>query len=187
MTKEIELLSSEDYYSGYNRKEEYYEVDSRDALYDNPDIDDNTIDWSQDSFNEALDYFTSFLNSLKKAYEKRYKTTVLDLALIGRAGRWSGPTLCGTVVDFDNPVPTAWDDLSIMIDEQGYLFIRGYHHDGRDWMMFYFLTESNMRRAGVFNKYDIDGAKAFDDLDFEKIENTLNPIKVSANNGYYSI
>ena len=188
MQKEITLFNSNNHYEGYNTKEDCYYIDDEFSLLNNPDIDDNSITFNGESCDESLDYFNSFLIFLKKSYEKRYKTIVEELALVGRVGRWNGKSIGGAIRSFDNPIPRGdWDSCEIMIDEEGCLFVRGYHHDNSDWMLFYFLTESNMKKAGIFNKYDAYGASSFDYCDFEKIENTLNPIKVPTNNGYYKV
>ena len=187
MEKEIVLLQSKDFYSGYNMEEDCYTIDSISNLMDNPDIDENSISWHEDSFNEGLDYFNSFVSSLKNAYEKRYRTKVMELALIGRVGRWNGSCSAGAIRAFGDIIPSGWDDFELSVDEGGYLFVRGHHHDGSDWMLFYFLTESNMKKAGVFHKYDYYGVDSFDCEDFEKLSDVLNPVKVPVSNGYYRI
>lgn len=188
MKSETTLFNSDNYYEGYNVKEDCYYTDDEFSLLENPDIDNNTITFNDESCDESLKYFNSFLTSLKKSYEKRYKTVVEELALVGRVGRWNGKSTGGAIRSFDNPIPRGdWDSCEIMIDEEGYLFVRGHHHDNNDWMLFYFLTESNMKKAGIFSKYEAYGTEYFDVSDFENIENTLNPIKVPKNNGYYNI
>ncbi len=55
-----------------------------------------------------------------------------DYIIMGTFGRWNGPVECGTFIrEFStlNRFLSDLDDLTI-IDRNGHLFIKGYHHDG---------------------------------------------------------
>ncbi len=178
------LFSSENCYKGQD-KNEIWEFGSYSELYDNPKINNDIISWCQLSWDDEMDYFKEFLNSLKDSFEKRYRTTVQELAIVGSLGRWNGRVVAGKIGNFDNPISGSWDDIAVKADDNGYLYIEGQHHDGTDRVYFYFLTDSSMKRAGIFGEYDMYGADGFGADEFEKIDASLNPVKIPNKNSYY--
>ena len=182
------IISTDECYEGKNIKEDYYEVGSYSDLFDNSDIDNNTIEWSSTSWDNQLEYFNDILEFEKNKYEKRYNTEVLELALCGNVGTWRGRCVGGKIVSFKNPVSMGdVDSIDVTMDIDRTIFINGHHHDGSHSMALYFLTESSMKRAGILNTYQCSGTKYFEAEDFEAIYNNLNPIKLSKNNEYCSL
>ena len=181
------IMTTDDCYEGRDINEDCYLVDTYEALYDNEDIDNDSIQWSSQIWEECLMHFNDILEFEKSKFEKRYKTQVLELALCGKVGRWNGNVVGGKIVNFTNPVSMGEvDSIDITMEEDRTIFINGHHHDGTHSMALYFLTESSMKRAGIFSKYDNEGTKYFDYEDFEAIYNNLNPIKLSKNNEHCS-
>lgn len=182
------IISTTDCYEGKDIKEDYYIISSYNDLFDNPDVDNDTIEWSSDEWNNQLDYFNTILEFEKKKYEKRYNTTILELALCGHVGTWRGNFVGGKIVNFHNPIAMEnVEDIDVTIEEDRTIFINGHHHDGSHSMALYFLTENNMKKAGIWKTYDSVGSNYFDADDFEAIYNNLNPIKLSKNNEYCSL
>lgn len=186
--KEKVIISTTDCYEGRNTEDDYYEAGSYDYLYDNPDIENESIEWSSDAWNNELEYFNNILKFEKDKYEKRYKTEILEVVLCGKLGFWNGSPIGGKLVSFKNPIDIgSVDSIDVTIEDDRTIFISGHHHDGSHHMCLYFLTESAMKRAGIFDTYNNAGAQYFDADDYEAIYNNLNPIKLSKNNEYCSL
>lgn len=182
------IISTRECYEGFNNDTDCWEGGSYSELSENTEIDANTIEWSNHLWDAEKIHFNDILEFEKNKYEKRYKTEVLELVLCGRVGRWSGSPIGGKVVNFNNPLDMGnVDDIDATLEEDRTIFINGHHHDGSHHMALYFLTESAMKRAGIFGTYEYYGTDGFTADDFESIYNNLNPVKLSKNNEYCSL
>ena len=182
------IISTRECYEGRDINEDSYQVGSYSELYDNPEIDTDTIEWSSDIWESETDYFNNVLEFEKNKYEKRYKTEVLELVLCGKVGLWNGSCVGGKLVSFNNPISMGdVDDIEVTIEEDRTIVASGHHHDGSHHMFLYFLTESAMKKAGIFNTYEYYGADNFTADDYEAIFDKLNPVKLSKNNEHCSL
>ena len=181
------IISTEECYEGRDVKEDSFFVSTYSDLFDNPDIDNDSIEWSFNAWKDELYYFNEILKFEKEKFEKRYKTEVLELVLCGKLGLWNGSPVGGKLVDFKNPISMDnVDSIDVATEEDKTIVISGHHHDGSHHMCLYFLTASAMKRAGIFNTYKNCGARCFDADDYEAIYEHLNPIKLSKDNIHYS-
>lgn len=182
------IISTRECYEGKNMNEEWYEIGPFSELYDSPEIDTDTIAFSSEAWDSEIDFFNNVLAFEKNKYEKRYKTDVLELVLCGKVGLWNGSCVGGKLVSFDNPISMGdVDDIEVTMDEDRTLVVSGHHHDGSHHMFLYFLTESSMKKAGIFNTYEYYGADNFTADDYEAIFDKLNPVKLSKNNEHCSL
>lgn len=81
--------------------------------------------------------------------EKRYRTTVETIGLVGRVGLWNGSPVGGRLLRADrNPIEFMGDvdRVEATIEEDGTLAIRGYHHDGCHYMNIYLPTENKLKK-----------------------------------------
>lgn len=173
------LLDSSECYEGYNNLDECYCMGDYDSLQDDENIDNDTIEWSQSYWEDEKAHFNDFVLSEKKKYETRYKTEVLEIAMCGKVGRWNGSFTGGKIVDFDDILQMNVDSITIELDDDDSILIKGHHHDGTHLMKLYFLTESNMKKSKIWSSYNYGGANGFDYLDFGKIYDNLKPLKMS--------
>lgn len=177
------IISTDDCYEGRDINEDCLMISTYSDLYDNPEIDNDSIEWSSDAWRDELDYFNDILKFEKEKFEKRYRTEVLELVLCGKMGLWNGSPVGGKLVNFKNPISMGnVDSIDVTIEDDRTIIISGHHHDGTHHMCLYFLTASAMKRAGIFNTYENSGANYFDAYDYEAIYENLNPIKLSKNN-----
>lgn len=175
------IINSENYYQGYDKKEECYIGGSYEDLYDNDNIDNNSIEWDYSTWEEEKKYFDNCIYSLKEQYEKRYNTTVEKIVLCGKVGLWHSSPVGGKNVTetrsiLDNIGEV--DNIEVIIEDNGTITILGYHHDGTHKMNIYFLTENKLNKIG----YDLNDYRAY-----EKIYNTYTPIKLSKKNKFFNI
>lgn len=164
-------------YEGQSISEECWVIDSYHNLSSNKDIQEDTIAWSDTAYQDEKDYFMEFLQSLIKSYEKRYRTTVERIALVGRVGLWNGSPVGGRIIDIDdNPIEYMGnvDNVDVTVDEEGVITIHGHHHDGTHSMNIYLLTENKLQKVAPdylrFGDYDY--------RDMERIYENLKPLKM---------
>lgn len=182
------IISTRECYEGKNMNEGLYEIGTFSELYDNIEIDTDTIEFSSDAWESEINFFNNVLTFEKEKFEKRYNTEVLELVLCGKVGLWNGSCVGGKLVSFDNPISMRdVEDVDVTIEEDRTIVISGHHHDGSHHMLLYFLTEGTMKKAGIFNTYEYYGADNFTANDYEAIFDKLNPVKLSKNNEYYSL
>jgi hypothetical protein len=183
-----ELISTQNCYEGYDKKEECYCNDSYSNLYDNADIDNSTIEWSQDMWQDEKNYFFEMLQESINQYEKRYKTDIIGIALIGSVGLWNGNPSGGKIYDIkdiENILSMDVDDIEV-VSEDGTITIFGHHHDGSHCMNIYFITENKLRKAGLFSEYEQCGIDSINYIEaIEKLSNTLTPVKEVK--GYFGV
>lgn len=180
------LISSHECYEGYCKEEDVWEIGSYSDLMDNEDVDNDTITWSQSAWEDEVEHFTNCLKEEVSRFEKRYNTTVLEVAMCGRMGLWNGSPVGGKIIDIDSPLSMNVDDIEVSLDEDGAICVSGHHHDGSHHMYYYFLTESSMKRAGIFSDYNQYGASSLEYEAFENIYDKLNPVKLSKKSGYFN-
>lgn len=175
------IINSKNYYQGYDEKENCYICGTYGDLYDNDNIDNNSIEWDYSSWEEEKQYFNDCIYSLKEQYEKRYHTIVEEVVLCGKVGLWNGSPVGGKNVSetsfiLDNIGDV--DDIEVVIEDNGTITILGYHHDGTHKMNIYFLTENKLNKIG----YELDDYRFY-----EKIYNNYSPIKLPKKNNYFNI
>lgn len=116
-------------------------------LFSIGDNEDNEVD---EMIIEDFDYN---IRRLVNAYEKRYKTKVIGIGLIGKLGRWNGTFDVGKIV---RPTGSSvlggfgsdCNSFEIYRGVDKSLYAIGYHHDGKIVLRLYFVTES---KADVLN------------------------------------
>ena len=175
------IINSENYYEGYDEKEECYIGGSYEELYNNENVDNSTIGWVEYLWEEEKIYFNECIYSLKEQYEERYKTTVEKIVLCGKLGLWNGSPVGGKNISetsfiLDNMGNV--DNIEVNIEDDGTITILGYHHDGTHQMNIYFLTENKLNKIG----YELDDYRFY-----EKIYNDYSPIKLPKKNIYYNV
>lgn len=87
--------------------------------------------------------FEMFMDAIKKVLEKKY------LIAVGTAGLWYGRVAGGEFIenyrDFEDLV-SGYDNLEIF-EENGHLYINGYHHDGTNSFEVKYLTDKGAEFA----------------------------------------
>lgn len=175
------IINSENYYQGYDKKEKCYIDGSYEDLYENNNVDNNSIEWGYSIWEEEKQYFNDCIYSLKKQYEKRYNTTVKEVVLCGKLGLWHSSPIGGKNVSetsfiLDNMGNV--DNIEVNIEDNKTITILGHHHDGTHQMNIYFLTENKLNKIG----YELDDYRFY-----EKIYNNYSPIKLPKKNNYYNV
>lgn len=144
-----EIMSTEWCYRGYSHKEECYVNGDYSGLYDAEDVQDDTIEWSLDSWEDEKEYFLDYLRKEMAAYERRYRTTVTHIGMIGSVGVWTGNHVGGKLIRHDeNPLDHMGrvDIVRVHLDSDNTLRIDGVHHDGTHCMTIHFLTENKLSK-----------------------------------------
>lgn len=182
------IISTKDCYEGRNIHQGCMQTGSFNDLYDSGNIDIDSIEWSDSAWNSETDYFLDLINCERNKYEKRYKTKVLELALCGHIQLYNkNDIIDGKLVSFNNPISMGdANDIDVILDDDRNIIINGYHCNGKHSMYLYFLTESSMKRIGIFDNYDCEDNESFDTDDYKIIYNKLKPIKIPKNNKYFS-
>lgn len=179
------IFDTNNYYEGFNVKEDSWILGSYSELSSDSDVDTESIRWSNFAYDEEKMYFMEFLEILIKNYEKRYRTSVDYLGLVGRVGLWNGNPVGGRIIkSTNNPIEFMGnvDIIDVVLDDNGLITIRGYHHDGIHLMNLYLLTENKLKKvAPDFLRYGEYGH-----LEMEKIHKELRPLKAGKTGvGYY--
>lgn len=171
------ILSTGDCQEAYNKVKDVWHIGNDFKAEDGFDV--STIQWSQSAWEDEKRYFMDFLQSEIKQYEKRYKTNVECIALVGRVGLWNGNPVGGRMLSWDeNPLECMGrvDEVDVRVEKDGSLFISGHHHDGSHAMQIYFLSENKL------NKLDREWDACWFDFDanhFEQIYNDFKPLKLT--------
>lgn len=180
------LVSSYECYEGYCAEEDAWAYGSYYGLSEDEDIDNDTITWSQSCWEDEVEHFKNCLKEEIEIFEKRYHTTVLEVAMCGKVGLWHSSPVGGKIIDIESPLNIDGDEIEVYLDEDGFICVAGHHHDGSHAMCYYFLTESSLKRTGLFSKYEHYGVSEFTGEDFEKIYDKLNPVKLSKKNTHFN-
>jgi len=170
------IISTENFLIGLDKEKDEAVLGGLE-LYDNPNIDDNTIEFDECSwFDEKSYFFDGMIYDAIKRYEHRYKTTVTNIALIGTVGLWHGNPSGGVIFDSSsNPLDMMGDvdEIEVIVYDDGRITLQGIHHDGRHVMEMYFLTESKLNKYAPdylqFGDYDVD--------DLARIKNHTSSVK----------
>ncbi|MDX5853611.1 hypothetical protein SIM22_05770 [Bacillus cereus group sp. BfR-BA-01363] len=171
------ILSTVDCQEAYNKVEDAWLIGK--DFKEEDGFDMNTIEWSEFAWNEMKQNFMDYLQTEIERYEKRYKTNVERIALVGHVGRWNGSFVGGRMLSCDeNPLECMGnvDNIDVSVDEDGSLFISGHHHDGSHAMQIYFLSENKL------NKLDREWDAGWFDFDanhFEQVYNDFKPLKLT--------
>lgn len=179
------LVSSHKCYKGYCREENDWRYGTYQSLIDNRSIDNSTITCSQTFLENEIEYFKNYLKEEIAIFEKRYHTIVLEVAICDTNGLWNSSPIGGKIIDIDSPLNINGDNIEVSLDKYGFICVTGSYHNRAYEMCYYFLTESSLKRTGLFSKYEHYGASEFTRYDFEKIYNRLNPVKLSKYNTHY--
>lgn len=182
----VSLLKSSDCYEGYNESNDSWITGTYQYLLAHDEIDEDTIEFSQLYWEDISSHFYYFLESEKNKYEKRYNTEIIALVLCGEIGLWHSSPIGGMIVDFDSIFNIDVDDIEVFINKDDTLEIHAYHHDGTHKLNLFFLTESSMKKAGVWKRYNSLGFKDFRGEEFKKIYDSLTPLKLTKDNKFYN-
>lgn len=171
------IFSTSNCYEGYNEKEDCWVIGgSYGDLANDPDIKESSIQWSDIAFDEEASYFKLFINELIQQYEKRYRTSVMAIGVIGVLGLWNGNPVGGKIIrSHQNPLLQLKnvDDIDVEIDDDGEIVLYAHHHDGTHTFGLYFLTENKLRKYAP--NYLHWGDYTADDI--ESIYENLKPVK----------
>jgi hypothetical protein len=171
------IFNTKNCYEGVLASNNEYMAGNISELYQSEKIKPDTISWSHTIYECEKDYFMECLQSLIQAYEKRYRTTVDSIGLVGRVGHWNGSPVGGRIIDVNqNPIEFmgSVDDVEVTVDKDGVIRIHGYHHDGSHCMNLYLLTENKLRK--VTPDYLQYGDYNYRDM--EVIYEQLKPLKM---------
>lgn len=189
MKKHI-IMGTDQCYEGFNNEEECTQIDSRENLYNEINVDDSSIEFSSDSWKDEKDYFFSMLDEEVTNYEKRYKTTIKGIALIGTVGVWTGKHKGGKVYDIDNMksiLEMDVDDIDVSLEDRA-IVIGGHHHDGSHYMKIHFITDNKLKSVGLFNEYEENGIEELNYIDaIDKLAIVLKPLRLGIKNGFFNV
>ena len=186
MTQVKKILSSEDCYEGYDKKNEEWLGGSYSFLKEE---NCENIEFSQDQWEQDYEYFKEFLDDSIKNFEKRFKTEVLEVALCGKVGLWNFSPIGGMIVEdylvfnFGESI----DMIDVIVEEDSSIIIKGHHHDGTHSMGIYFITNAVLKGTGYKGAYEREGASALDANFFEKLYEKRKPLKLEKNNNYFRL
>lgn len=153
MSKETILLSSRQCYEAYDDNSNEYDIGSYSELYNKGFRE---IYFSDTLWYDEKDYFHDYIRSEIASFEKRYRTTVTAIALVGVVGVWNGPFIGGKITSSEsNPLDSMGDvdDVEVVKEDDGSIAILGHHHDGTHHMYLYFLTDSFMEKHSFTRRY----------------------------------
>jgi len=135
----------------------------------------------EDAWVASKQYFGEFVQSLVSAHEKRYNSSTSYIALAGTVSLWKGGLTGGRVLNFDqNPLDCMGevDEIDVIVEDDGTLTIRGYHHDGVHHMHLYIITDSAIEKLERKDLWDTpDG--------YAHIVATRKPVKLPRMNKFY--
>ena len=179
------LMSSDNCYEGMNEKGEGF-VGGIEYLKSK---DCSDIHFSKREWDEEKAFFEEFLRNSIESFEKRFKANVLEVAICGKVGLWSGTRIGGRIISNCDVFSFGSDieNYNVSIDDDRSIYIEGNHSDGVHSMGIYFITESVLRSTGYLSNYNYERVNAFDYNFFKKIYASKNPLKLSKNNSFFSI
>lgn len=168
------IISTEHCHTGYSTTEECFVIGSYNDLYNSNEIEGDIL-WDYEAWEVEKQYFKDYLNATISAYEKKYKTTVTHIAMVGNVETWRGNFVGGKIIDSnDNPLEHMGDvdDIEVVVDNQ-VISIYGHHHDGCHCLELYLLTENKLQKyaPGMVRWND------YDHNDLQRIKNNCSPIK----------
>lgn len=173
------IISTEHCYEGFHAEEDCYVIGSYPELYADENVDHSTIEFSQMDWESEKKYFMSYLEEEMEKYEKRYKTVVTHIALIGTVGRWNGSPVGGKLIYCnENPLEHMGnvDDIEVTLNDDKTFTVLGYHHDGCHRMDIHFMTENKLNKVApdylTYGDYDYQ--------DIERIYEEYKPFKATA-------
>lgn len=159
------IISTRECYEAFNNKENAWVIGN--GFTEEEGFDMDSISWSETGWSDEKSYFMEYLDDQIKAYEKRYKTTVQKIALVGHVGRWNGSFVGGRMLETDdNPLEKMGDvdDVEVSVLENNMIQVSGHHHDATHRMNIYFLTENKL------NQVDKDWNSSYFDFDYSHFE-----------------
>ncbi|AJD93266.1 hypothetical protein JMA_39480 (plasmid) [Jeotgalibacillus malaysiensis] len=145
-----------------------------------PDVDPETIRFSEEAWNDEKMYFMEKIQEAIQAHEKRYKTNIVKISLTGKLGLWNGNPVAGNLFNpNENPLEKMGnvDEISVERAEDGTITILGHHHDGTHRMHVYLLSE---KRLDAINPNWNSSYGGLDADDFEKIYASGSPLKMKS-------
>lgn len=178
------IIDSDKCYIG--RTKDSYELGCYGDLYDSEEVDNSSIEFDTDNWNCEQRFFLKVLKDSITKFEKRYKTIVQGIALVGKIGTWKGKFTGGKIIDIDNidnffSELGQYDELTINADtETDTMLLNIYHHDGTHILFIHLLTENKIRQLGVeiFNGYYYEGISALNDYEIlEKIGDKFKALR----------
>lgn len=172
------IFTTEGCFRAYSEKDDCFMTGDASGLLEMESIDSSTLEWCQDTYENEMSYFMSFMNAMIEAYEKRYRTTVVNIALAGRIGLWNENPIGGKIINATgNPLEHMGrvDTVEVEVDEEGLITINGHHHDGTHRMNIFLLTENKLKKVSPnFLEYG-----EFDVEDIESIYEKSAPLKMN--------
>lgn len=136
------------------------------------------MDWEAEK-----SYFMDYLQKEIESYERRYNTSVRYICLAGRVGRWNGTFVGGRQLNYDNnPLECMGnvDDITVSIDDNRFIDIRGHHHDGTHVMNIYLISD------GLYEKWDAKGYMDTPEF-YEWLVDNRKPLRLKKKNDYYNV
>lgn len=171
------IFDTNNCYEGYSEKLDCWVVGSYLYLSSSTDIDESSIQWSEMTYEDEISYIQKLIEKSIRHYEKRYRTTVRYLGIVGRLGLWNGNPVGGRIIyRHQNPLQFMGDvdRIEVTLDEDGLITILGHHHDGTHEMNLYVLTDNKLKKiAPNFFRYGESNYK-----DMERIYEELYPLRI---------
>lgn len=180
------LLSCYECYKGYCKEEDVWFHGSYLDLYNNTSIDTNTIVIDKSYWENNIEDFKKYLKEHILTFEKRYHTVVLNVVMCGKMESRKDDFILGEIVEANFPFGRDMENIEVKVDDYGFICVFGTYNNISYEMCYYFLTDSSLKRTGLFSKYEKYGISSFDNEEFERIYNRLNPIKLSKKTSVYN-
>lgn len=182
------IITTDYCYEGYDTVEECYVIDTYSNLSDNENIQESSIEWSSETWDDEKDYFKSFIEDEIKKKEKSSGSNVVALGQIGRVGLWNGSPTGGRVYDTDQIkklLEMDVDTIEVTVDENNIITIEGHHHDGTHRMNIYLITEKELKKTKILDVYEDEGIEGLNDVSIiQKIYDNLETLKLKGTNYY---
>lgn len=172
------VVSSTNCEEAFSPLEGYWVVGGNLAM--EPDVDQETIRWSAEAWNDEKTYFMGKIQEAIEAHENRYGTDIVKISLAGKLGLWDGNPVGGNLFNYnENPLEKMGDvdEVSVERAEDGTITILGHHHDGTHRMHVYLLSEQ------MLDKINPDWNSCYGGLDvddFKKIYEKRKPLKIKS-------
>lgn len=131
-----------------------------------------------DFMEDEQSYIISQIEQFISRYEKRYRTIVTDLVLIGNVGTWRGSFTGGKALQSLEDIfhSVSYDEMEINVNDDNTLEMIYIHHDGRHRMNLQFMTEGKKAKIGINenpNYWDWQEMEKIYNLPIPKIDKTF--------------
>lgn len=174
------IMSTEQCQTAYNVEEQSWVIG--DDFTEEEGFDMSTVRWSEDAWEDEKIYFKSFLDDQIKHFEKRCRTKVKSVALVGTVGLWDRTVLSGRLLDVQqNPLERMGevDDIDVNVLADDTIQLVGHHHDGTHVMNLYLLTARQLKELESGKPYLYSGTT------FKYMQENFKPLKLTASGREY--